>query len=91
MGLLITGSVWIFPFGTLIWVTRIVCGYALIVLFVTDFNTFILPNTIQFTLIVAGVLFTLPQLIYPSQVTSIIGSCGNALQVSIFANNLQLA
>lgn len=91
VGLLMAGSVWIFPFGTLIWVKGIVCGYALIVLSVTDFNTFILPNTIQFPLMVAGVLFTLPQLIYPSQLTSILGSHENTLQVSTFANNLQPA
>jgi prepilin signal peptidase PulO-like enzyme (type II secretory pathway) len=94
VGCLITGSVWIFPFGTLVWAKGVVCGYALIVLFCIDFNELILPDRIQFPLMATGVLLTLPQLVYPSLLypTCNLDLCGNALkQVDIFANSLQPA
>ena len=70
-GLLLAGSVWVFPFGTLIWVKGVVCGYALIVLFFTDLTAFILPDAVQFPLMALGVLFTLPQLVWPLHPTSV--------------------
>ena len=91
VGLLMAGSVWIFPFGTLIWLKGLVCGYALIVLFFTDFNAFILPNIIQFPLMIIGILFTLPQLIYPSHTTYIFDLHETILRVDTFANSLQPA
>lgn len=92
VGLLLSGSVWIFPFGTLIWIKGVICGYSLITLFFTDFNTFILPNVIQFTLMAIGVLLTLPQLINSSHVTFVYGLHNETiLQVNTFVNCLQPA
>ena len=88
-GLLLAGSVWVFPFGTLIWAKGIICGYALIVLFFTDLTAFILPDVLQLPLVLLGVLFTLPQLFWPEHLT-IIWAPGYAT-VSTFANGLQRA
>jgi prepilin signal peptidase PulO-like enzyme (type II secretory pathway) len=90
-GLLLAGSVWIFPFGTLIWAKGIICGYALMVLFFTDLTAFILPDVVQFPLMALGVLFTLPQLIWPLHLTSVWAPGPALLRVETFANGLQPA
>ena len=48
---------------------RLLCGLALLVLFFTDLEHFILPDVLQFPLMVLGVLFTVPQLIWPDATT----------------------
>ena len=88
-GLLLAGSVYIFPWGTLIWAKGVICGYALIVLFFTDFTAFTLPDVLQYPLIVLGVLFTLPQLLWPAHQTIIWAP--NAVWLPTFANGLQTA
>jgi len=90
-GLLLAGSVWVLPFGTLIWAKGVVCGYALIVLFFTDLEAFILPDAVQFPLILLGVACTLPQLAWPLHATSVWGAGQTILQVDTFANGLQPA
>ena len=90
-GVLLAGSVWVFPFGTLIWIKGIVCGYALIVLFFTDLTEFILPDAIQFPLMVLGVLFALPQLFWPLHLTTIWATGDSLLRVNTFVNALQPA
>ncbi|NTV75186.1 MAG: prepilin peptidase [Holophaga sp.] len=90
-GILLAGSVWVFPFGTLIWVKGIVCGYGLLVLFFTDITEFILPDAVQFPLMALGVLFTIPQLIWPLHLTSVWAPGFTILRVDTFANALQAA
>jgi len=90
-GILLAGSVWVFPFGTLIWLKGIVCGFALLVLFFTDITEFILPDAVQFPLMVLGVLFTIPQLIWPLHLTSVWAPGLTILRVDTFANALQAA
>jgi len=88
-GLLVAGSVWVLPFGTLIWAKGLLCGYALLVLFFTDLTAFMLPDVLQYPLIVLGVLFTLPQLFWPAHLT-VIWAPGYVF-VRTFANALQTA
>lgn len=90
-GALLAGSVWVFPFGTLIWAKGIVCGYGLLVLFFTDLTAFILPDAVQFPLMVLGLAFTVPQMIWPFHMTTIWAPGGLILRVDTFANALQLA
>jgi prepilin signal peptidase PulO-like enzyme (type II secretory pathway) len=90
-GLLLAASVWVFPFGTLIWLKGVICGYVLIVLFFTDFTEFMLPDALQFPLIALGILFTLPQLFWPEHLTRVWGMGWNILSVDTFTNGLQLA
>lgn len=90
-GALFAGSVWVFPFGTLIWVKGLVCGYGLLVLFFTDITEFILPDAVQFPLMALGVLFTIPQMIWPLHLTSIWAPGLTILRVDTFANALQAA
>jgi prepilin signal peptidase PulO-like enzyme (type II secretory pathway) len=90
-GVLLAASVWVFPFGTLIWFKGVICGYALIVLFFTDLTEFMLPDAIQFPLMALGVLFTLPQLFWPERMTRIATSGWNSMVVDTFANGLQPA
>jgi len=90
-GLLFAGSVWVFPFGTLIWAKGLLCGYALIVLFWTDLTAFILPDTLQFPLMAIGLLCTLPQLAWPLHLTTIWAPGLTLLRVETFANGLQPA
>jgi len=90
-GLLLAVSPWVFPFGTLIWAKGVVCGYALLVLFFTDLTAFILPDVIQFPLMVLGVLFTLPQLVWPLHMTSVWAPGLTILRVDTFGNALQSA
>jgi leader peptidase (prepilin peptidase) / N-methyltransferase len=90
-GVLLAGSVWVLPFGTLIWVKGVLCGYALIILFFTDLTEFILPDALQFPLMGLGLLFTLPQLLWPEQTTRVITSGWDAIVVDTFLNGLQPA
>lgn len=90
-GALFAGSVWILPFGTLIWAKGVLCGYALIVLFSTDLAEFILPDAIQFPLMALGVLFTLPQLLWSGCTTRLATAGWNVLVVETFTNGLQPA
>jgi prepilin signal peptidase PulO-like enzyme (type II secretory pathway) len=89
VGLLFAASVYVFPFGTLIWVKGLVCGFALVVLFFTDYTAFMLPDVLQFPLIGLGVLFTLPQLLWPAHLTTL--WTPEALVVNTFANAVQPA
>jgi prepilin signal peptidase PulO-like enzyme (type II secretory pathway) len=88
-GLLFAVSPWIFPFGTLIWVKGLVCGYALLVLFFTDLTEMILPDVLQFPLMALGILFTLPQVFRPEAVLNIFTGRFDILQVLTFHNGLQ--
>jgi prepilin signal peptidase PulO-like enzyme (type II secretory pathway) len=90
-GLLLAGSVWVFPFGTLVWAKGVLCGFALLVLFFTDLTEFILPDAVQFPLMVLGLLLTLPQLAWPHHLTSVWGRGDTILQAETFANALQPA
>ena len=90
-GLVLAGSVWVLPFGTLIWAKGVVCGFALLVLFFTDLTAFILPAVLQFPLMALGVMCTLPQLVWPLHTTSLWGPAQSILRVDTFANGLQPA
>lgn len=90
-GVLFAGSVWIFPFGTLIWFKGLVCGFALLVLFFTDFTEMILPDAIQFPLMGLGLALTLPQILRPDAVMGVWTRHGNLLQALTFHNGLQPA
>ncbi|MEI6592091.1 MAG: prepilin peptidase [Holophagaceae bacterium] len=90
-GLLFAASPWLFPFGTLIWFKGMVCGYALLVLFFTDYTEMILPDAIQFPLMALGVLLTLPQLQWPDALVKVWVGPGHALQTLAFHNGLQPA
>ena len=90
-GALLAGSVWILPFGTLIWVKGVVCGFGLLVLFFTDLTEFMLPDAVQFPLMALGVVCTLPQLLWPTHLTSIWASGSTILRVDTFGNALQAA
>jgi len=90
-GLLFAGSVWIFPFGTLIWFKGLVCGYALIVLFFTDFTEMMLPDVIQFPLMALGLLLTVPQMLRPEAVVTVLTGPGQLFQALAFHNGLQPA
>ncbi len=90
-GLLFAVSPWIFPFGTLIWFKGLFCGYALLVLFFTDFTEMILPDVLQFPLMALGVLFTLPQLQWPEALVKLWTGSDHLLQVLAWHNGLQPA
>jgi prepilin signal peptidase PulO-like enzyme (type II secretory pathway) len=90
-GLLLAGSPWVFPFGTLIWAKGVICGYALIVLFFTDLTAFILPDALQFPLMALGIMFALPQLVWPMHLTTVWGPGLSLLRVETFTNGLQPA
>jgi len=90
-GALFAASVWLFPFGTLIWFKAVVCGMALIVLFFTDLTEYILPDAIQYPLMVLGVLLTLPQLFWPEATTHLATSGWDLLVVDTWYNGLQPA
>jgi prepilin signal peptidase PulO-like enzyme (type II secretory pathway) len=90
-GLILAGSVWVFPFGTLIWAKGVICGFALLVLFFTDLTEFMLPDAIQFPLMALGVLCTLPQLLWPGHATGVWAPGETILRVQTFANGLQPA
>jgi prepilin signal peptidase PulO-like enzyme (type II secretory pathway) len=90
-GLLFAVSPWIFPFGTLIWFKGLLCGYALLVLFFTDFTEMILPDVLQFPLMALGVLFTLPQLQWPETLVKVWTGSDHILQTLAWHNGLQPA
>lgn len=90
-GLIFAASPWLFPFGTLIWLKSVICAYSLLLLFFTDFTEFILPNSIQFPLMILGFLFTIPQMIWPLHSIQIQAGNWNVLSASTFANCLQTA
>jgi len=90
-GLVLAGSVWVFPFATLIWAKGVVCGFALVVLFFTDLTTQTLPDVVQFPLMALGVLLTLPQLAWPHHLTSVWAPAQTILTAETFANGLQPA
>lgn len=88
-GLLFAASVYVFPFGTLIWAKGLICGYALIVLFFTDYTAFFLPDALQFPLMALGLLFTLPQLLWPEATRAVWGPGNGVLVVDVWRNGLQ--
>ncbi|HEU4950432.1 MAG TPA: prepilin peptidase [Holophagaceae bacterium] len=92
-GLILAGSPWLFPFGTLIWLKGVICGFALLVLFFTDYTEMILPDALQFPLMALGVLFTLPQAFLAERWITVQGSHGltDFLSVSLWHNGLQPA
>ena len=92
-GYILAASPWFFPFGTLIWFKAVICGFALLVLFFTDFTEMILPDVIQFPLMALGVVFTLPQILFAEHWISIQGGHGltDFLQASLWHNGLQSA
>ncbi|MBI4911223.1 MAG: prepilin peptidase [Acidobacteria bacterium] len=90
-GLVAAGSVWVFPFGTLIWWKGLLCGWALLVLFFTDFTEYFLPDAIQFPLMALGILFALPQLFWPETTVRIWTTGNGILVVDRWANGLQPA
>lgn len=91
-GAIAAGSVWVLPFGTLVWLKGVVCAFALLALFFTDFTEFILPDAIQFPLMVAGLLFTLPSLFLGERLITVFGADPRAfLRVDVWHNGLQAA
>lgn len=90
-GLLFAASPWLFPFGTLIWLKGLVCGFALLVLFFTDYTEMMLPDAIQFPLMALGLLLTLPQLFRPEALVRIWTSSHDLLDALAFHNGLQPA
>lgn len=91
-GLILAGSPWVLPFGTLIWVKGVLCGLALLVLFFTDLEHFMLPDALQFPLMILGLLFTLPQLLWPEHTSRVlVAGLSEFVVVDTFANLLQAA
>lgn len=92
-GLILGGAHWFFPFGTLIWLKGVICGFALLVLFFTDLTEMILPDVLQFPLMALGVLFALPQALFADRTVVILSGHGfsNLLAVSLWHNGLQPA
>ena len=88
-GLIFAASIYVFPVGTLIWAKGLICAFALLVLFFTDYTEFFLPDVIQFPLMALGLLFTLPQLFWPDAAVTIMGSGGHFIRVDLFHNGLQ--
>ncbi len=89
MGLLFAATPLVFPFGSLIWFKGLICAFALVVLFFTDLTAFFLPDVLQYPLIAIGLLFTLPQLIWPSTTINIHGPQDAWLRVEVWHNGLQ--
>jgi prepilin signal peptidase PulO-like enzyme (type II secretory pathway) len=90
-GLLLFLSPFCFPFGTLIWLKGVVCGYALIVLFFTDLTEYFVPDAVQFPLMVIGLLLTLPQLFWPDATVSVFSEDMGVFGARVFHNGLQYA
>jgi prepilin signal peptidase PulO-like enzyme (type II secretory pathway) len=90
-GLILGGAHWLFPFGTLIWAKAVLCAYALLVLFFTDLTEMILPDVLQFPLMALGVLFALPQLLWPETLLKAWGRGDTLIQALAFHNGLQPA
>lgn len=90
-GLILAGSVYVFPVGTLIWFKGVICGFALLVLFFTDFTEFILPDVLQFPLMALGLAFVVPQMLWPDATLKILMPDGALAVVETFRNGLQQA
>lgn len=90
-GLVAAGSVWVFPFGTLVWAKGLLCGWVLLVLFFTDFTEYFLPDVIQFPMMAVGVLCALPQLLWPEALVRIWGTGNGVLVVDAWSNAVQTA
>ena len=88
-GLIFAASVYVFPVGSLIWFKGLLCAFALLVLFFTDYTEFFLPDVIQFPLMVLGVLFTLPQVFWPNATVTILIGPQHFLRADLFYNGLQ--
>ncbi len=90
-GLIFAASVYLFPVGTLIWFKGLLCAFALLVLFFTDYTEFFLPDVIQFPLMALGLLFTLPQLFWPEVTITVLVGDFHFLRADFFHNGLQLS
>ena len=90
-GLVAAGSVWVFPAGSLVWLKGLLCGWALVALFFTDFTEYFLPDAIQFPLMALGLLFTLPQIQWPTATLPVWSTGNHLLLVDAFRNGLQPA
>ncbi|HJV91418.1 MAG TPA: prepilin peptidase [Holophagaceae bacterium] len=90
-GLLFAASPWLFPLGTLIWLKGLIAGFALIVLFFTDFTEFMLPDAIQLPLIGLGLLLTLPQMMWPEAGFMLRGPGDHFFRAELWHNGLQPA
>lgn len=90
-GLILGGMHWVAPFGTLLWFKCVVCAFALLVLFFTDLTEYILPDALQFPLMALGVLFTLPQMVWPQATHRVALEGWSMLSVETFHNGLQVA
>jgi leader peptidase (prepilin peptidase)/N-methyltransferase len=90
-GLLFAASPWLFPIGTLIWCKGLICGFALLVLFFTDYTEMMLPDAIQFPLMGLGLLLTLPQIFRPEALVRIWTNSHDLLDALAFHNGLQTA
>ncbi len=90
-GLIFAASVYLFPVGSLIWFKALVCAFALLVLFFTDYTEFFLPDVLQFPLMILGVLFTLPQLFWPNQTVTILIGNQQYFRADLFHNGLQMS
>ena len=92
-GLVLGGAHWVLPFGTLVWFKGVLCAFALLVLFFTDFTEFMLPDALQFPLMALGVLFTLPQVAFSERTVTVLGPHGltDFLAASLWHNGLQPA
>ena len=90
-GLIFAASVYVFPAGSLIWFKALVCAFALLVLFFTDYTEFFLPDVLQFPLMILGVLFTLPQLFWPDQTVTILIGNQQYFRADLFHNGLQMS
>ena len=90
-GVIFAASVYVFPVGSLIWFKGLLCGFALLVLFFTDYTEFFLPDALQFPLMAIGVLFTLPQLFWPNETITILIGDHQFLRADLFHNGLQMS
>ena len=90
-GLIFAASVYVFPAGSLIWFKGLLCAFALLVLFFTDYTEFFLPDVLQFPLMVLGVMFTLPQIFWPHQTVTILIGNQQFLRADLFHNGLQMS
>ena len=90
-GVIFAASVYVFPVGSLIWLKGLICAFALLVLFFTDYTEFFLPDVIQFPLMALGLLFTLPQMFWPEATVTVIVGDGHFLRADLFHNGLQMS
>lgn len=90
-GLILGGTHYFFPFGSLIHLKAVLCAFALLVLFFTDWTEFILPDVLQYPLMGLGLLFTLPQLCWPGVSHKVWGLGDHLMFVDTWVNGLQPA